>query len=110
MSTKYQLRFDDPAGWESPAPGMRQKRSKVGPAELRLLEMDASAEHPDWCEVGHAGCVVEGVLEIEFSGETVRFEAGDGILIPPGHTDRHRPRAVSKRVRLALTDYRPNPG
>jgi quercetin dioxygenase-like cupin family protein len=110
MTARYQLRFEEPEGWESPSKGVRQKRSKVGPAELRLLALEDSAEHPHWCEVGHAGCVVEGVLEIEFERETVRFEAGDGILIPPGAAHRHRPRAISKRVRLALVDYRPNPG
>ena len=110
MSSTYQLRFEDPSGWESPSDGVRQKRSKAGPAELRLVEIEDSAEHPSWCEVGHAGCIVEGVLEIEFDGETVRFAAGDGILISPGVAHRHRPRAVSKRVRLALVDYRPNPG
>ena len=53
----------------------------------------------------HAGAVIEGFLEIEFRGEVVRYQAGDAILIPPGPEQRHRPKAVSGRVRLALVDW-----
>ena len=63
-----------------------------------------SATHPEWCCVGHAGCVIEGTLEVEFDAGAVRFEAGEGIAIPPGEAYRHRPRAISSRVRLALVD------
>jgi quercetin dioxygenase-like cupin family protein len=100
----YRARFDDPEGWESTGEGVRVKRVRNGPAELRLVEMLSSAKHPEWCEVGHSGCVLEGVLEIEFDAEMMRFEPGDGIVIPPGREHRHRPRVVSGRVRLALAD------
>ena len=100
----YRARFDDVEGWESPSHGVRVKRLSNGPASLRLIEMLSTAEHPEWCETGHSGSVIEGEIEIEFDGGVVRFEAGDGIVIPPGREHRHRPRAISTRVRLALVD------
>ena len=100
----YRVAFDDPDGWESPSQGVRVKLVTHGATSLRLVEMLDTAKHPEWCEVGHSGCVVDGVLEIEFQNGVVRFEAGDGIAIPPGRKQRHRPRAVSERVRLALVD------
>ncbi len=102
--SRYRARFEDD-GWESPAPGMRFLRRSNGPVELRLVEVLQSATHPEWCEIGHGGCVIEGVLEVELENEALRFEAGDAILLPPGKEHRHRPRAVTPRVRLALVDY-----
>jgi quercetin dioxygenase-like cupin family protein len=100
----YRVSFDDADGWESPSEGVRIKHAVHGSAKLRLVEMTASATHPEWCEVGHCGCVIEGVLEVELTNRIVRFEAGDGIVIPPGFAHRHRPRAASERVRLTLVD------
>lgn len=105
MMPPYRIAFDAPHGWESPASGIRIKRATNGPASLRLIELLSTASHPDWCETGHSGCVVEGLLEIEFDSCVVRFEEGDGIVIPPGTDHRHRPRAISERVRLALVDW-----
>ena len=104
MNIPYQARFDDAEGWESPSYGVRIKRVSNGSATLRLIELTPAAAHPEWCETGHSGCVVEGELEIEFKGGGVRFRAGDGIVIPAGAQHRHRPRAISERVRLALVD------
>ena len=100
----YCFSFDDPDGWENPAVGLRVKRVVVGSLEARLVEMQVSAKHPEWCEVGHGGCVVEGVLEVEFNDRVARYGAGDEIAIPPGVAHRHRPRAVSCRVRMMLVD------
>ena len=101
----YRLRFDDPEGWESTAPGVRFKRRANGAAGLRLVEMLSSASHSDWCTVGHSGCVLEGTLEMEFDNEFVRFEPGDGMVIPLGEAHRHRPRAITDRVRVAVVDH-----
>ena len=103
--SQYRLGFDEPDGWETLATGVRSKRVRRNQVELRLLELTKEAQHPHWCVVGHSGCVIDGVLEVEFDGGVVRYEAGDGLLIPPGEAHRHRPRALTVRVRLALTDY-----
>ncbi|MEZ5362711.1 MAG: cupin domain-containing protein [Bryobacterales bacterium] len=86
-------------------PGVRVKRLSEDGVHLRLVEMLSTAEHPEWCEVGHAGCVVEGELEIEFEDRVVRYKAGDAILIPPGSAEPHRPKALTDPVRLVLVDY-----
>ena len=102
--SRFPIRVEGTESWLSPRPGVRVQVVEEDGARLRLVEMLDSAEHPEWCEVGHAGAVIEGALEVEFEDGTVRFEAGDGIVIPPGPAHKHRPRAVSSRVRLALTD------
>lgn len=96
--------FDDEKGW-SEGRGTRSKIFSDGAASLRLVELTPEAEHPGWCETGHAGWVVEGSLEIEFGDGVMHYEAGDGIVIAPGAARRHRPRARTERVRLALVDY-----
>ena len=103
--SNYRASFDDPSDWQSTGPGVRSKLVHQGPVKLRLLEMTDSASHPEWCEVGHAGIVVEGVLEIEFDASVVRYDVGEAIVIPQGRAHRHRPKALTARVRLALVDY-----
>jgi len=99
-------RFDDPHGWQDGS-GNRSKVFSDGAASLRLVELTPEANHPDWCETGHSGCVVEGVLEVEFDDHVERYETGDAILIAPGPAGRHRPRALTGRVRLVLVDHEP---
>ncbi|MBI1355380.1 MAG: cupin domain-containing protein [Acidobacteria bacterium] len=99
----YRIRFSDSDGWQESG-GFRSKREIHGSTSLRLLEILSTASHPEWCEVGHAGAVIEGSLEIEFQDRTLRYEPGDALLIPPGPAHRHRPRAVTDRVRLVLVD------
>ena len=104
MTANYRVRFSEKEGWELQAQGVRVKRCKNESAEMRLVEMTPAASHPQWCEIGHCGCVVEGALDVEFESGTVRFEVGEAIVIPPGARHRHRPRAASKRVRFVLVD------
>lgn len=94
----------DTLPWQTSASGVRFKAQTVGSQQLRLLEFTRELDHPHWCETGHLGYVLEGELEIEFEHEAIRFRAGDGISIPPGSTDRHRPRAVSDLVRLIFVE------
>lgn len=100
----YRLAFDD-APWEPALNGTaRVKRLAGGAKVFRLLEMTPASEHPDWCELGHAGLVVEGALDIEFDAETVRYDKGDALFIPSGRAHRHRPRAASERALLFLIE------
>jgi mannose-6-phosphate isomerase-like protein (cupin superfamily) len=97
------IAFDD-LPWETHTSGVRFKAHAMGTRQLRLLELTPALDHPHWCETGHVGYVVEGELAIEFAGESLIFRAGDGVSIPPGPTDRHRPRAISERVRLIFVE------
>jgi quercetin dioxygenase-like cupin family protein len=88
----YLIPFDS-LPWTSPMTGVREKRHQVGARVLRLVEY-ADSMAPHFCSKGHVGHIVEGVLEIEFKGETVTFRTGDALFIPPG--DEHAHRAVAK--------------
>lgn len=100
----YRVAFAE-TDWEPALEGTaRLKRVARGGKAFRLLELTPASNHPDWCEAGHLGFVVEGELEIEFAAKTVRFSAGDALSIPHGAADRHRPRALSGRALMFLIE------
>lgn len=104
----YLAKFADMA-WETTATGVRQKLFKQGEKSLRLLQFDKAMQHPQWCMFGHMGYVLEGTLEVAFERQTVIYRQGDGLIIPPGDADRHKPRAVTASVTLFLIDYSRQP-
>jgi quercetin dioxygenase-like cupin family protein len=53
---------------------------------------------------GHVRYVIEGDMEIEFDDRVEKYRAGDGLVIPAGMMDRHRPKALSDRVRLVFVE------
>jgi uncharacterized cupin superfamily protein len=83
---------------------VRFKVQKVGANQLRLLEFSRDLEHPHWCTTGHLGYVLEGEMEIEFTTGVVVFRAGDGLAIPAGEVEKHRPRALTDRVRMVFVE------
>ena len=58
----------------------------------------------DWCRKAHIGYVLEGELEIDFSGNVVVCSAGEGLFIPPGDANKHKARTLSDVVRLVLVE------
>lgn len=88
--------------WESPIPGTRFKAFRVGEKQLRLAEFSSEFVEPAWCEKGHAGYVLEGVLEIDVRGRKEIFEAGNGLFIPAGAEDGHKARALTPLVKVVL--------
>ncbi len=80
--------------WEAPISGLRCKTLQQGSRQLRVVEYTDAME-PHWCEKGHVGYVLHGRIEIRFDKETVVFEAGDGVFIPPGPRDRHEATVLS---------------
>jgi arsenate reductase len=101
--------FDD-MPWQISASGVRFKIQRLGPRQLRLLEFTRELDHPHWCEAGHVGYVLEGAMEVTFAeGEPVSFRAGDGINIATGTAERHRPKALTDRVRLILVEDNTSP-
>jgi quercetin dioxygenase-like cupin family protein len=90
--------------WDSAAPGVRRKLHKAGDRQLRVVELGPGFEHPEWCETGHIGYVLEGRLALEFDNETFELATGDGFLIPQGHPTRHRPILRTDRVVLLLSE------
>lgn len=75
--------------WETPMPGVRHKRCVHGGRVLRLVEYSA-AMAPHWCEKGHIGQILDGVLELAFASQVVTARAGDALFIPAGAEHAHR--------------------
>ena len=92
--------------WQSPLPGARFKVFAADGKQLRLVEFTSEFVEPDWCEKGHVGVVLEGILGLQFrNGDTdISYQTGDGIFIPPGPTSAHKVRCVTSVVRLALVE------
>ena len=93
--------------WESPAPKVRRKLHRVGNRQLRVVEFAEGLEHPEWCQVGHIGYVLEGRLALEFEEQTVELGPGEGFIIPDGEGSQHRPVPLTPRVLLVLSEQLP---
>jgi quercetin dioxygenase-like cupin family protein len=90
--------------WESPLPGARFKARREGGKQLRFVEFSQELVEPDWCRKAHVGYVLEGQLEIDFSGRVVVFNPGDGLLIPLGEEHKHMARVPSGTVKMILIE------
>jgi len=94
----------DSLQWQCTLPGARFKVYREGAKQLRLLEFSSEFVEPDWCEKGHVGFILEGVLEVDFMGCVVAYPQGSGIFIPPGAATAHKARSVTPLVRLVLVE------
>lgn len=99
----FKVNFDA-LEWQSPLPGARFKAYRAGGRQIRLLEFTSDFLELDWCEKGHIGLVLDGVLEIDFRGLLVKYRKGQGIFIPPGPESAHKARSLSPVVLLALVE------
>jgi ethanolamine utilization protein EutQ (cupin superfamily) len=77
---------------------------KNGNRQLRLVEFTDEFVEPDWCEKGHIGMLLDGILEISFNGNVVRYKAGNGIFIPSGKTSAHKGRSITPVSRMILVE------
>ena len=100
---QYKVAFDS-LPWSSPAPGARFKVHREGERQIRLVEFTDEFVEPDWCRKGHVGYVVEGQLEVDFDGNKIVFDPGDGIFIPPGEEHKHMGKALTDVVRMILVE------
>jgi quercetin dioxygenase-like cupin family protein len=90
--------------WESPAQKVRRKLHQNVDRQLRIVEFAQGLEHPEWCETGHIGYVLEGTMALEFDDQTVEVGPGEGFIIPDGPSHRHRPIPLTDHVRLVLSE------
>jgi quercetin dioxygenase-like cupin family protein len=100
----YKVDFRSTA-WETPAVGVRFKVHKQGRKQLRLVEFTSEFIESDWCAKGHIGYILAGQLEVDFNGELVIFNSGDGLFIPAGEEHKHKARVITDVVRLILVEY-----
>ena len=104
MDTKtLRIDFDD-IPWQPALPGSRFKVAVRGNQQFRLLEFRHEFVEPDWCTKAHSGIVLEGDLEIDFQGQTVRYVQGSGLFIPGGTASGHKARALTERALLFLVE------
>jgi quercetin dioxygenase-like cupin family protein len=91
------------AEWETPMPGMRQKKIVANNKVIRLVEY--SEELPfHWCTKGHIGYVIDGELEIHFEKNIERYKAGDCIFIPHGANHKHAGKVITKKVNIFFVE------
>ena len=90
--------------WDKPAKGVRSKTVLTDGYRLRLLEFTKDFVEQDWCTKGHIGYILEGTLEVQFAQTSVRFNAGDALIIPQGPEHKHKATARSDVVRIFLVE------
>ena len=83
---------------------VRQKVYERDRHRLRLAEFTQEFTEPDWCVNGHIGYVLEGRIEIDFNGNVVLLEAGDGLFIPAGEEHKHKAKILTDRARVILVE------
>lgn len=99
----YRILFDQ-IEWYAPRPGVRFKVARDRSKQVRLVEFTPDFVEREWCEKGHAGVILAGELEMDFSGRVVRFPEGSALLIPAGSQHRHKARVLTPTVRLFLVE------
>jgi len=90
--------------WEIPAEGVRFKAYKQNGKQVRLVEFSDKFFEIDWCTKGHIVYILEGQLEVNFNGNIVIFNTGDGLFIPAGEKDKHIGKALTKVVRMLFVE------
>ena len=90
--------------WQASLPGARFKVHRDGTRQIRLVEITSEFVEPQWCEKGHIGFVLSGILEIAFQGQAITYPEGSGIFIPSGPDSAHKARSVTAAVRLVLVE------
>ncbi|MHB8867969.1 MAG: hypothetical protein ACYC6T_17270 [Thermoleophilia bacterium] len=100
---RFRVNFDE-IEWEAPLPGVRFKAHRSGERQIRLTECTPEFVEPQWCEKSHYGLVLDGTLEVDFCGDLVRYDEGEGIFIPGGPESRHKIRALTPLLTLILVE------
>jgi ethanolamine utilization protein EutQ (cupin superfamily) len=90
--------------WEIPAEGVRFKAYKQNGKQVRLVEFTDKFIENDWCKKGHIVYILEGQLEVNFNGNKVVFNTGDGLFIPAGEKNKHIGRTLTKVVKMLFVE------
>lgn len=96
LSKGYRIDFKS-VDWTTPMEGVRHKYLDQDNIRVRLVEYSKEMS-PHWCEKAHYGYVLDGIFEIEFDHETIRYEKGEGLFLPTGRKHRHKARTITDRV------------
>jgi quercetin dioxygenase-like cupin family protein len=99
---QYRIDFKD-LDWETPLEGVRHKYLDQDNIRMRLVEYGREMP-PHWCDKAHYGIVLEGIFDIEFDGQTLRYEKGDGLFLPAGKDHRHKARSITEKVLIFFVE------
>lgn len=100
---RYKIDFES-IQWKTPTESGRFKVYKQNGKQIRLVEFNDKFTEADWCTKGHIAYILEGQLEVNFSGDIVIFNKGDGLFIPAGGKDKHKGKALTKIVRILFVE------
>lgn len=91
--------------WTDDVPGIKAREIEVDGRRWAIVEYDPHARREGWCLDGHAGFVLEGEIEYEFSDDTppMVVRKGDGFTLATGRGHRGRNTRGSS-ARLFLID------
>lgn len=73
------------------------KIHNLGSRQHRLVEYSKKL-FPHWCERGHIGYILQGLLEVQFEHEIQHYSPGDGIVIPGGREHKHLAKVITDSV------------
>jgi uncharacterized cupin superfamily protein len=113
MSADTPSPFDDNAvialagtDWVDDVPGIRARELDVDGRRWAIVEYGPGARREEYCLDGHAGYVLEGEIEYEFSdGERpMVVSQGDAFTLATGRGHRGRNTRDSSTSRLFLID------
>jgi quercetin dioxygenase-like cupin family protein len=90
--------------WETPADGVRFKAYKQNGKQVRLVEFTDEFVETDWCTKGHIVYILEGKLEVDFNGNVIVFNTGDGLFIPAGEKYKHIGKSLTKVVKMIFVE------
>lgn len=90
--------------WEAHIDDVRSKTYIHDNKQVRLVEITDRFVETEWCNKGHIGYILEGQLEVNFNGNIVIFNKGDGLFILAGEKDKHMGRAITNVVRIIFVE------
>jgi quercetin dioxygenase-like cupin family protein len=76
--------------WDNPPAGIRCKEHIKGNQKIRLVEFSDKFTEADWCTKCHIVYVIEGKISIDFDGRVIHYQAGDGLFIAEGESNKHK--------------------
>lgn len=95
--------------WVDDVPGIRAREAEIEGRRWAIVEYAAGARREEWCLDGHAGFVLEGELEYEFSDDDLPLVVSEGDAFTLATGRGHRGRNLrDSNSRLFLVDD-PNP-
>ncbi|HET9125074.1 MAG TPA: cupin domain-containing protein [Solirubrobacteraceae bacterium] len=79
-------------GWIDDVPGIRAQETESGGRRWAVVEYATGARRAEWCLDGHAGFVLDGQIEYEFSDgdPPLVVSAGDAFTLATGRGHRGR--------------------